>query len=224
MLRRDPATQHKERHRREDKLQRLMQQVEERNGFVAQSARAKPEAGLKNLQGWARRHKLAGFVNLTLDGRTLELQIDEQGKQDAELLDGCYCIESDVPSEHLTKDEIHDRYQDLQKVERNFRQLKTSFLEVRPIFVRKAPRTRGHVFIAMLSLKVLRLMEQRLHATFGTTNENDQAETVDSALMALSRLCLQHYKIGEQEIVGLPRPDARQQQILSALQVTLTAP
>ena len=76
----------------------------------------------------------------------------------------------------------------------------------------------------MLSLKVLRLMEQRLHAAFGTTHDNDQAETVDSALMALSRLCLQHYQIGEQEIVGLPRPDARQQQILSALQVTLTAP
>jgi transposase len=161
---------------------------------------------------------------LTLNGRTLELHIDAQARQDAELLDGCYCIESDVASEHLTKDEVHDRYKDLQKVERDFRRLKTSCLEVRPIFVRRAPRTRGHVFIAMLSLKVLRLMEQRLHAAFGTTHDNDQAETVDSALMALSRLCLQHYQIGEQEIVGLPRPDARQQQILSALQVTLTAP
>ena len=224
ILRCDPATQHKERHRREDKLQRLMGLIEQRNGFVAQSPRAKPEAGLKNLQGWARRHKIAGFVHLTLNGRTLELHIDAQTRQDAELLDGCYCIESDVASEHLTKDEVHDRYKDLQKVERDFRRLKTSCLEVRPIFVRRAPRTRGHVFIAMLSLKVLRLMEQRLHAAFGTTHDNDQAETVDSALMALSRLCLQHYQIGEQEIVGLPRPDARQQQILSALQVTLTAP
>jgi transposase len=224
ILRCDPATQHKERHRREDKLQRLMGLIEQRNGFVAQSPRAKPEAGLKNLQGWARRHKIAGFVHLTLNGRTLELHIDAQARHDAELLDGCYCIESDVASEHLTKDEVHDRYKDLQKVERDFRRLKTSCLEVRPIFVRRAPRTRGHVFIAMLSLKVLRLMEQRLHAAFGTTHDNDQAETVDSALMALSRLCLQHYQIGEQEIVGLPRPDARQQQILSALQVTLTAP
>jgi transposase len=224
VLRCDPATQRKERHRREDKLQRLRGLVEERNGFVGHSPRAKPEAGLKNLQGWARRHKIARLVHLTLNGRTLELQIDVQAKHDAELLDGCYCIESDVPSEHLSKDEIHDRYKDLQTVERNFRRLKTGFLEVRPIFVRKAPRTRGHVFVAMLSLKVLRLMEQRLHAAFGTPHDNDQAETVDSALMALSRLCLQHYQIGEQEIVGLPRPDARQQQILSALQVTLTAP
>jgi transposase len=220
ILRCDPATQHKERHRREDKLQRLMELVEERNGFVAQSPRAKPEAGLKNLQGWARRHKIDGLARLTLNGRTLELQIDAQAKQDAESLDGCYCIETDVPSQHLTKDEIHDRYKDLQTVERDFRRLKTGFLEVRPVFVRKAPRTRGHVFIAMLSLRILRFMEQRLQAVFGTTHHNGQAETVDSASMALSRLCLQHYQIGEQDMVGLPRPDARQQQILSALQVS----
>ena len=143
VLRCDPATQRKERHRREDKLQRLRGLIEERNGFVAQSPRAKPEAGLKNLQGWARRHKIAGWVHLTLNGRTLELQIDAQAKQDAELLDGCYCIESDVPSADLTKDEIHDRYKDLQTVERNFRRLKTGFLEVRPISVRKAPERAG---------------------------------------------------------------------------------
>jgi transposase len=97
-------------------------------------------------------------------------------------------------------------------------------LEVRPIFVRKAQRTRGHVFIAMLALKVLRLMEQRLGGVFGTTETHPEAETVDSALTALSRLCLQHYRIGEQDIVGLPRPDARQQQILDALNVKLVAP
>jgi hypothetical protein len=59
------------------------------NGFVTHSARSKPESGLKNLQEWARRHKLAGFVGLRLNGRT---------RQDAELLDGCYWIETDVPS------------------------------------------------------------------------------------------------------------------------------
>ncbi|MEA3413171.1 MAG: transposase, partial [Pseudomonadota bacterium] len=112
----------------------------------------------------------------------------------------------------------------LQDVERNFRRLKTAFLEIRPIFVRKEQRTRGHVFIAMLALKVLRLMEQRLGSAFGTTQTNPEAETADSALAALSRLCLEHYTIGQQEIVGLPRPDARQQQILDALNVKLVAP
>jgi transposase len=224
VLRCDPATQRKERHRRDDKLQRLADRVAERNQFVAQSARAKPEAGLRQLKQWVSQYKLSAFVELTLNQREIELEIDAQAKQEAALLDGCYCIESDVSPEHLNTQDVHDRYKDLQVVERNFRRLKTTFLEVRPIFVRKAQRTRGHVFIAMLALKVLRLMEQRLGSVFGTTDTNPEAETADSALTALSRLCLQHYKIGEQDIVGLPRPDARQQHILDALKVKLVAP
>jgi len=224
VLRRDPATHRKERHRRDDKLQRLAKRVAERNAFVAQSTRAKPEAGLRQLKQWARQHKLSAFVELTLNHREIELQIDEQAKQEAALLDGCYCIESDVPEEHLSTQDVHDRYKSLQEVERNFRRLKTAFLEVRPIFVRKEQRTRGHVFVAMLALKVLRLMEQRLGCAFGTTETNPEAETADSALAALSRLCLEHYTIGEQQITGLPRPDSRQQHILDALHVKLVAP
>ena len=224
VLRCDPATQRKEQHRREDKLRDLGERVRQRNVFVAHSQRAKPEAGLRQLKQWAARHRLSAFVELSLEQREMSLRIDEQAKQDAALLDGCYCIETDVPAAQLSGQEVHDRYKDLQDVERNFRRLKTAFLELRPIFVRKESRTRGHVFIAMLALKVLRLMEQRLRSAFGTTDTNAEAETADSALSALSRLCLQHYTIGDQSITGLPRPDARQSLILDALQVTLTAP
>jgi transposase len=191
---------------------------------VAQSPRAQPQAGLRQLQQWASRHKLTAFVELTLNHREIQMRVDEPAKAEAALLDGCYCLETDVPAEHLSTQEVHDRYKDLQEVERNFRRLKTAFLEVRPIFVRKEQRTRGHVFIAMLALKVLRLMERRLNAAFATTDTNPQAETPESALAALSRLCLQHYTVGDQQIVGLPRADARQQNILDALGVTLTAP
>jgi transposase len=224
VLRCDPATQRKERHRRADKLQRLTERVAARNAFVADAPRAKPEAGLRQLEAWVSRHKLSAFVSLTLSERVISVEIDAAAKQEAELLDGCYCLESDVPATHLSPQEVHDRYKDLQGVERNFRRLKTAFLEVRPIFVRKEERTRGHVFIAMLALKVLRRLEQRLSAVFGTTDTNPMAETPESALSALSRLCLHHYRIGEQDILGLPRPDARQQQILDALGVTLVAP
>jgi transposase len=224
VLRRDPGTQRKEGHRRAHKLARLAERLAERNAFVAQSARAKPEAGLKQLQTWASRHRLSAFVELTLNDRAIELQIDEQAQQEAALLDGCYCIESDVPADKLSTQAVHDRYKNLQDVERNFRRLKTALLEVRPIFLRKEQRTRGHVFIAMLALKVLRLMEQRLGCAFGTTDTNPEAETADSALAAMSRLCLEHYTLGEQDIVGLPRPDPRQKQILDALKVKLLAP
>jgi hypothetical protein len=37
-------------------------------------------------------------------------------------------------------------------------------------------------------------------------------------------LCLLHYTVGDQQVVGLPRADARQQKILDALKIKLTAP
>jgi transposase len=220
----NPSTQRKERHRREDKVQRLKAHLRERNTFVEHSPRAQPESGLKKLQAWAKRHKIASFVELKLTCRTIEYSIDEEAQQEQALLDGCYCLESNVKEEHLNKNEVHDRYLDLQKVERDFRKLKTACLEVRPLFVRKEKRTRGHIFIAMLSLKIVRLMETRLQAVFGTTDENPQAETIESALLALSRLCLHHYRVDEQSIPVCPRPDLRQEKILSALHVKLKVP
>ncbi len=63
-------------------------------------------------------------------------------------------------------------YRDLQRVERDFRTLKTGLLELRLIFVRKENRTRGHVFAAMLALKVTREGERGLKEAFGTTEQS----------------------------------------------------
>jgi len=52
----------------------------------------------------------------------------------------------------------------LQKVERDFRTMKTGLLEIRPLFVRKESRTRGHVFCCPLALKLQRELERRLAA------------------------------------------------------------
>jgi transposase len=112
----------------------------------------------------------------------------------------------------------------LQRVERDFRALKTGLLEVRPVFVRKESRTRGHVFCSMLALKLRREMERRLREAFGTTGSNPHAITLPDALRALSSLCLLQYKIDEKTTVTkLPQPRANQQQILMALGVSLPA-
>jgi transposase len=100
--------------------------------------------------------------------------------------------------------------------------LKTGLLEVRPMFVRKEKRTRGHVFCCMLALKLTRQLEQRLQAVFGTTATNRYTVTLPDALDALSRLCLQNYEIDEKTVVTrFPRADADQKQILAALGVSL---
>ena len=215
ILRKNEAVRHKEEKRRQDKILRFQELIEGRNSFVSESTKADPEAGLRKLLDWALRHKISSFVSLSLDSRLLVLTIDEQAKTDAALLDGCYVLETDVTVEQMDARTIDERYRSLQKVEHDFRTLKTGFLEVRPVFVRKKCRTEAHVLIAMLALKMVRDAED--HLTGSVLFENERLSLKD-ALRALSRLCLHRYRLKDNvEFLRLPQLDDRQIQICNAL-------
>jgi hypothetical protein len=51
----------------------------------------------------------------------------------ARLLD-CYVVATDVLNQNMSAQEVHDSYVRLQKVERDFRAMKTGLLEVPPIY------------------------------------------------------------------------------------------
>ncbi len=104
------------------------------------------------MQGWTKSRKLTSFVTLTLNERIMVCTIDEDAKAQDALLDGFYLLETDVPVGLMDAKTIDARYRDLQKVERNFRTVKTTFLEIRPIFLHKAERNKAHVFVAMLGV------------------------------------------------------------------------
>ena len=170
------------------------------------------------MQGWVKRHKLSAFVTLTLNERVIHCAIDEDAQAADALLDGCYLLETDVPAEWMDAQTVGARYRDLQKVERNFRTVKTSFLEIRPIFLRKAERARAHVLVAMLALKITRHLEAGLRKAFGTTAEDRAALTPADALVALGRLTYLHStdRHGQTHLY-LPRPDEQQAKIFAAL-------
>ena len=218
IVRRNETVRVREERRREDKLAQLQAKVAERNAFVKDSKRASAAAGLAALQGWVKRHKLAGFVTLTLNERVIVCTLDQEAKAQDALLDGCYLLETDVPLALMDAKTVDARYRDLQKVERNFRIVKTTFLEIRPIFLRKAERTKAHVFVAMLALKITRRFEADLHRTFGSTESDPAAITPDDALLALGRLTyLYSTDRNGQRHTHLPRPDEQQAKILDAI-------
>jgi hypothetical protein len=218
ILRRNEAVRVREERRRADKLHQLQEKIAARNAIVAKSPRASAAKGLAALQRWVKRHKLGQFVTLALAERAILWAVDEAAKAEEALLDGCYLLETDVPQALLDAKTVDERYRDLQKVERNFRTVKTTFLEIRPIFVRKAERTKAHVFAAMLALKITRQFEADLREAFGTVGEDEEAITPDDALVALGRLTyLYTTDRNGQRHAHLPRPDAHQGKILNAI-------
>lgn len=217
IVRRNESIQHREQARRADKLQRLEALIAERNAFVGQSRRADPAAGLRQLEQWVKRHKLNGFVTLSLEQDQIRYQIDQENMAEVALLDGCYVLETTVPTEQMDMQTVDGRYRDLQKVERGFKTMKTDFLEVRPIFLRNGKRTKAHVFVAMLALKITRLFDLLLHNAFGTTDEGPNAMTHEDALQSLARLTYLVYDVKGTCYARLIQPDDEQRALLDAL-------
>jgi transposase len=224
VLRKNEMEAARGRHRLEDKLAKLEEKIAARNQETKNKQRCQPEAGKRKLEAWAVQHKLQGLVTVKLEGRMLLLERQEAALATSLELAGCYVVTTNVLPASMSAQEVHDSYVSLQKVERDFRAMKTGLLEVRPVFVRKESRTRGHVFCCMLALKLSREMERRLREHFGTTDSNPHAITLCDALTALGSLCLMQYKVDEKTTVTkLPRPTANQTKILTALGVTLPA-
>jgi hypothetical protein len=133
IIRRHMSVQHREQARRADKLQRLAALIAERNALVGKSKRANPAAGLRKLEQWVKRYQLHRFVALSLEQDRSHCPIAQEQMAEAALLDGCYVLETTVPAEEMDARTVDERYRDLQKVERNFRTIKTDFLEICPI-------------------------------------------------------------------------------------------
>jgi hypothetical protein len=171
ILRRNPKMTERVRNKRADQLRKVQSKVDARNAFMTTSVRAKLETSVKEARAWLRTYKLDSFVEPTLLGRNVVLVVDEAAKAHVEELDGCYVVITDVPADLANAQTIWDRYGDLQKVERDFRTLKTTLLEIRPIFLRKARRTRAHALVAMLALKLARRLERRV-APLGLTAQD----------------------------------------------------
>lgn len=221
ILRRNDQVRHRELKRVENKLKRLGSLVDARNEKTKKSRRTNAEKGLLTLRNWVKKYRLKSFVTLTLEERQIIIQVNEEAKIAAMLLDGCYVMETDVSAGILTTEEVDACYRNLQKVEHDFRTLKTGFLEIRPIFVRKKTRTEGHVFVAMLALKITRAFEEKLQSEFGTTKEDPHTVTLADALEALSRFIFLRYEINGKSMLRLPQPDDLQHAILKALGITL---
>jgi transposase len=222
VLRKNEAEARRVIHRQEDKLTQLHSWVQQRNQQVLASPRCQPEAGQRQVQQRIDQYKLSSFVKVHLRERLLELEIDEEQRQQSLLLAGCYVLETDVNASDLDPQQVDQSYRSLAQVERDFRTLKTGLLEIRPIFVRKETRTRGHVFVCMLALKISREMQHRLATEFGTTDEHPHGLTLDDAFDSLNRLTMDLYPVEDQLLIPrLPRPDQEQTRILEALHVHL---
>jgi hypothetical protein len=107
-------------------------------------------------------YRLDRYIHVRMEGSRVCWQFDESTKATVERLDGCYVVTSNLPPAAATTAQLHARYMALCSVERDVRTVKTGALELRPIFLRKASRTRGHALVTLLALRLYRALDARI--------------------------------------------------------------
>ena len=128
--------------------------------YLAEHPRADAKKAFEKVLTKINKLKADKWLTAIENDRVITVHKDDYGLSEVVLLDGCYIIKSNVPKVDADAQTLHDRYCDLENVERAFCTMKSVHLEMRPVFVKKKESTRGHVFVVMLSLLLQRKIEE----------------------------------------------------------------
>lgn len=213
LLRRNPLRAEELAASRADKQRCVERLRQQRNRYLAEHPRAKPATAEKAVRTKIAHLKLEPWLQVGVEGRSLQLTVNQLALQEVSRLDGCYVIKTDLPESAASKQVVHDRYKDLAEVEQAFRTCKMAHLETRPIYVRTAAHTRGHVLVVMLAYLIRRELSQAWSSL---------DVTVEEGLHQLQTLCSTEISVeGGGSCLRIPTPSAASGALLKALDLHL---
>lgn len=216
ILRRNPIRAAEIAGNRDDKRESMEKWLSERNEYLRLHSRAKVEVALRHGKERLQRLCIDSWLSMEVsadNGRELRLVCDATKLSEESMLDGCYVITTSLDFSTADTIVVHDRYKDLIEVEKAFRMSKTGHLELRPIYVRRATSTRGHVFVVMLSYMIRKYIERAW---------SDLNITVEEGLKSLGTLCVHEVEFDTGvSLCNIPSPSPLNARLLSNLGVSL---
>jgi hypothetical protein len=130
------------------------------------------------------RRKVGKHFNITITDDSLSFTRDHAAIAKEAALDGFYVLRTNVPAEAINTADTVRAYKSLARVERAFRCLKTTDLEIRPIFHWLSPRVRAHVFLCMLAYYVEWHLRQALAPMLFDDHDRAAGEALRSSPVA----------------------------------------
>jgi transposase len=216
----NPAMAEKERRTRAALVAKAQEKLEK----IAASTRNSKYSKAVRAGRVLEKYNIAKFFQITGDGDSFGFRVDEGKIAEEQALDGCYVIFTDVPAESMSKIEAVNSYKRLIRVEHAFRSLKTTRLELRPVYHKKDDRIKCHVFICMLAYYLMWHMKQRLEPLFHEITSGKDLKYIFNYIMEQLK-CI---RVNIVEFCGvftkiLSKPSAEQKRILDFLGIKIVA-
>lgn len=212
VLRRNPIRAEEIRENRQSKLAAVRKVCAQKTQYLAEHPRAKVNVAKRKIKQFIAKVKIDKWSKVRVKSRSFRVEINDIELREIEKLDGCYAIKTNLSATDVSKETIHDRYKSLAEVEWAFRTMKTILLHIRSIYVRKANRTRAHVFSVTLAYMIafeLRRLWQDIEIT------------IEEGIGELCTLCATEVVIGSLSVQTIPRPRENVQMLLEKADITL---
>ena len=130
------------------------------------------------------RRKVAKHFIVTITDDSLNFTRDHAAIAKEAALDGFYVLRTNVPAEAINTADTVRAYKSLSRVERAFRCIKTTDLDIRPIYHWVSPRVRAHVFLCMLAYYLEWHMRQALAPMLFDDHDRAAGEALRSSPVA----------------------------------------
>jgi transposase len=213
VLHRNPVRADEISQSRNKKIASVKKLAEQKNTYLSEHQKAKETTAFNAVMKKADQLKIADCLTIKMEGRKIVIEIVQDKMTENAELDGCYVIKSNLPENMASADILHDRYKDLAMVEQAFRTMKQAFEEIRPIYVRKEKRTRGHVVVCMLAYMVIKYVWD---------NCKDLGINQTNIFESLDRIQYIQYQVKTAPVKVIPKILSNQQtEILNKLKIKM---
>ena len=164
------------REQRARKREALLEATEEILETIAQGLRHRGRDWINRRVGReANRRKVEKHFQITVSDEALTWSRNQEKIAAEARLDGLYVIRTSLDAATMGPGEVVEAYKSLSRVEQAFRSLKTTRLQVRPVYVYNADRVRAHLFLCMLAYYVEWHLRRRLAPLLFEDDDRQQA-------------------------------------------------
>ena len=178
-----------ERARKRVDLLRATEETLETIAAAVRSGRLKGRQGINRRVGRdANRRKVEKHVEITVTDDAITWSRRQERIAAEGRLDGVYVIRTSLGPEAIGPEAAVVAYKSLAQVERAFRVLKTSRLEIRPVHVCSEDHVRAHVFLCVLAFYVEWHLRRRLAPLLFEDDDREGAQAQRTSPVAVARV------------------------------------
>lgn len=203
-----------------DKTEKKLQSIANN---VADGRLKKRDKIAKRLYSWLNKWNMGRFFTIEYDEGIFHFSRNKKEIERYSVLDGCYVVTSNVPQEQLKHTAVHEKYKDLQKVEKAFRSMKVSDIFMRPVRHWNTSRVKGHIFMCMLAYLVIWEVRKRAHPLLEREPEKRTCEgkSLREIWDELAKISIGNVQIEDDIYENISQITKKQRKILKLLKVSI---